>query len=328
MRDQVVDFVRYWSERTDIAVERFVRWLGISASKFFAWRQRYGRVNEHNAWIPRDHWLTPLEREKIIAYHQQNPDEGYRRLTYMMLDADIVAVSPATAFRVLREAGLLRRWNVKPSKKGHGFQQPLVPHEHWHIDISHLKIAGTFFFLCTVLDGCSRYIVHWELRVQMTVFEVELTLQRAKEKFPSARPRVISDRGPQFIAKDFKEFIRLAEMSHVLTSPYYPQSNGKKERWYQSFKVEAWRPGVPVSYEDGLRVTGKYVDHYNTCRLHSAIGYVTPLIRLEGRQQEIFDARDRKLEAARLRRADLRRHSPDSLNTSVTNSSTPHSISR
>ncbi len=67
---------------------------------------------------------------------------------------------------------------------------------------------GTFFFLCTVLDGCSRYIVHWELRLQMTVLEVELTVQRAKEKFPDSHARVISDNGPQFIARDFKELSR------------------------------------------------------------------------------------------------------------------------
>src|SRR3989304_2390309 len=154
----------------------------------------------------------------------------------MMLDADIVAVSPATTYRVLVEAGLLRRWNRTPSKKGRGFQPPLGPHEHWHIDISHLKIAGTFFFLCTGLDGCSRYIVHWELRLQMTVLEVELTVQRAKEKFPDARPRIISDNGPQFIAKDFKQFIRLCGMTHVRTSPYYPQSNGPQDRWNQTLK--------------------------------------------------------------------------------------------
>jgi transposase InsO family protein len=309
----VVDFVRRWSERTEIPLDRFIRWLGLSASKFFAWRARYGQVNEHNAWVPRDHWLTPAEREAIVVYYQSHPGEGYRRLTYMMLDADIVAVSPATTYRVLIEAGLMRRWPRTPSKKGQGFQQPLAPHEHWHIDIAHLRIAGTFFFLCTVLDGCSRYIVHWELRLQMTVFEVELTVQRAKEKFPDAHARVISDNGPQFIAKDFKEFIALAELTHVRTAPYYPQSNGKQERWYQSFKAEGWRPGVPVSYEDGLRVAGQYVDYYNTVRLHSAIGYVTPLTRLEGRQQEIFEARDRKLEAARRRRAELRRTSPDQL---------------
>ena len=121
------------------------------------------------------------------------------------------------------------------------------------------------------------------------------------------------DNGPQFIAKDFKEFIALAELTHVRTAPYYPQSNGKQERWYQSFKAEASRPGVPVTYEDGLPVAGAYVDYYNTVRLHSAIGYVTPLTRLEGRQQVVFDARDQKLAAARLRRADLGRTALDPL---------------
>ncbi len=274
-------------------------------------------MNEHNAWVPRDHWLTPTEHAAILAYQRDHVDEGYRRLTYMMLDADIVAVSPSTTYRVLRKAGVLRGWNRVPSKKGQGFQQPLAPHEHWHIDIAHLRIAGTFFFLCTLLDGCSRVIVHSELRAQMTEQDVELTIQRAKEKYPTARPRIISDNGPQFIARDFKEFIRLSEMTHVRTSPYYPQSNGKIERWHHSFKSEGFRPGVPLSLEDGRRVAAQYVEYYNTVRLHSAIGYVTPQTRLEGRQQEIFDARDRKLEAARAQRAALRHQHSDQLSATA-----------
>ena len=292
--------------------DRFVRWLGIAASKFYDWRTRYGKVNEHNAWVPRDHWLEPWERAAMLAFHGDHPEDGYRRLTYMMLDADLVAVSPATTYRVLREAGALRRWDTPPSKKGTGFVQPLAPHEHWHVDIAYLHIAGTFYFLCSVLDGCSRYLVHWELRERMTEIDVELTLQRAREQYPDARPRVITDNGPPFIAKDFKEFIRLCEMTHVRTSPYYPQSNGKLERWHHSFKSEGFRPGVPLSLEDGRRVAARYIDYYNTERLHSALGYVTPQTRLEGRQQDVFDARDRKLEAARRRRAE-RRHTTTTL---------------
>ena len=312
-----MDFARRWSERTEIPTARFIRWLGISTSKFFDWRARYGRVNEHNAWVPRDHWLTPAERDAMLAYHRDHIDEGYRRLTYMMLDADIVAVSPSTTYRVLRDAGVLRAWNRTASKKGRGFQQPFAPHEHWHVDITYLRIAGTFFYLGVVLDGASRFIVHWELRAQMTEQDVELTLQRAKEQFPNARPRIITDNGPQFIARDFKEFIRLSEMTHVRTSPYYPQSNGKLERWNHSFKAEGFRPGVPLSLEDGLRVAARYIAYYNTERLHSAIGYVTPQTRLEGRQQEIFDARDRKLDAARAQRAALRQQHRDLLHATA-----------
>ena len=127
-------------------------------------------------------------------------------------------------------------------------------------------------------------------------------LQRARERFPDARPRIISDNGPQFIAKDFKEFIRISGMTHVRTAPYYPQSNGKIERWNGSIKSECVRPGVPLSLEDARRLVAQYIDVYNEQRLHSAIGYVTPRAALQGRREAIHAERDRKLEQARLHR--------------------------
>jgi transposase InsO family protein len=132
--------------------------------------------------------------------------------------------------------------------------------------------------------------------------DVEVILERAKEKYPVAKPRIISDNGPQFIARDFKEFIRISGMTHVRTSPYYPQSNGKIERWHKSLKSECIRPGTPLSLDDALRLVQAYVEHYNNVRLNSAIGYVTPKDVLAGRQQEIHAERDRKLEAARQQR--------------------------
>ena len=133
----------------------------------------------------------------------------------------------------------------------------------------------------------------------MTTADVEVVLQRARERYPQATPRIISDNGPQFIAKDFKEFIRVAGMNHVRTSPYYPQSNGKIERWHHTLKSECIRPGVLLSLEDARTVVRKYINHYNTVRLNSAIGYIAPLAKLEGRDKQIFEERDRKLESAR-----------------------------
>jgi putative transposase len=302
LRDQVVDFVRRWSEKTEISATRLVGWAGLGRSKFFGWKSRYGKANEHNGWIPRDHWLEDWEEKAIIDFHQKNPLEGYRRLTFMMLDQEVVAVSPASVYRVLSGAGLLGIRNWTPSKKGTGFVQPLQPHEHWHIDVSYLNISGTFYCLCSALDGCSRSIVHWEIREQMKEADIETILQRAKEKHPQARPRVISDNGPQFIARDFKEFIRISGMTHVRTSPYYPQSNGKLERWHQSVKRESIRPRCPLSLEEARQIVADYVEHYNTRRLHSALGCVTPADKMAGREPEIFAARDRKLEAARQQR--------------------------
>jgi transposase InsO family protein len=283
-----------------------VQWIGIGGSKYHAWKSRYGKVNEHNALVPRDHWLTDEEKQAIVKFHDAHPLEGYRRLTFMMLDQDVAATSPASVYRVLKDAGRLRRWNDKPSKKGTGFVQPLKPHEHWHVDVSYINVCGTFYYLCSVLDGCSRYVAHWEIRESMKEAEVEIIVQKAREKFPGAVPRIISDNGPQFIARDFKEFVRLCGMTHVRTSPYYPQSNGKIERWHRSLKEDCIRPGTPLSLEDSRRLVGDFVTHYNTVRLHSAIAYVTPQDKLAGRDADIFAARDRKLEAARERRRAVR----------------------
>jgi transposase InsO family protein len=228
----------------------------------------------------------------------------------MMLDDDVVAVSPSSVYRVLKNAGRLDRRNFAPSKKGTGFEQPLAAHRHWHVDISYINIAGTFYFLCSLLDGFSRYIVHWELRETMKEQEVETIVQRGLEKFPGEQPRIISDNGPQFVARDFKTFVRLMGMTHVRTSPYYPQSNGKLERWHKSLKQECIRPACPANVAEARRQVESFVDRYNHERLHSAIGYVTPADMLNGLAKLIHDERDRKLEEARLRRQQARQAAP------------------
>ena len=298
----MVDYVRYWKDQAEIPAKQILRWMKVPEGTYYNWRERYGKANEHNGWIPRDHWLEEWEQQAIIKFHDDHPLEGYRRLTYMMLDADVVAVSASSVYRVLKAAGLLQRWNRKPSGKGQGFHQPSRPHRHWHVDIAYVNIAGTFYFLCSILDGYSRYLVHWEIREKMEEIDVETIVQRAREKHPQEKPRIITDNGPQFIAKDFKQFIRVSGMTHVRTSPYYPQSNGKLERYHRTIKSDCIRPGTPLTLQDARRIITGFVDHYNHVRLHSAIQYITPHDKLQGREQEIFDERDRKLSEAREQR--------------------------
>jgi hypothetical protein len=235
-----VDYVRRWSDRTELPDKTLTGWIGVGSSKFHNWKDRYGKLNEHNAWVPRDWWLLEWEKQAILDFQRQFPLEGYRRLTFMMLDRDLVAASPTSVYRVLKAAGRMGRFAGKPSQKGKGFSQPTRPHQHWHIDISFLNILGTFYRLCG--------------------------------------------------------------MTHVRTSPYYPQSNGKKERWYQTLKKECIRRDTPLSLEDARRVVALYVEHYNQVRLHSALGYLTPADKLAGREREIFAARDQKLQQARASR--------------------------
>ena len=112
-------------------------------------------------------------------------------------------------------------------------------------------------------------------------------------------PRIISDNGPQFIARDFKEFIRLSGMTHVRTAPFHPQSNGKQERWHATPKRDCIRPGTPLNLEDARRIAADFVAYHNDLRLHSAIGCVAPKDRLEGRAEAIMADCERKLSAAR-----------------------------
>lgn len=298
--------MKRWAERTELPKTRLIHWLGMGTSKFYTWQDRYGQANEHNGQVPRDFWLEDWERRAILDFHDRHPLEGYRRLAFMMLDDDVVAVSPSTVYRTLKAGGRLDHRKFSPSKKGTGFVQPLIAHEHWHVDISYLNVAGTFYFLISLLDGFSRYIVHWEIREKMEETDVETVVQRGLEKHPGEKPRIISDNGPQFIARDFKEFIRLMGLTHVRTSPYYPQSNGKLERWHGSLKRECIRPAAPASLDEARRRVADYVEHYNHVRLNGAIGYLTPADKLNGLAQVIFDERDRKLEEARQQRRQAR----------------------
>ena len=156
--------------------------IDIHNSKYYTWKGREGIPNNHNGKIPKTNWLLEWERNAIINYAQDHRAEGYRRLTYMMLDENVVAVSPSSTYRVLKNAGLLNKWNeIGTSTKGTGFIQPLKAHDHWHVDIKYVNFKGTFLFLISVIDGYSRFIVHHELRMNMQEYDVQLTIQKAIE---------------------------------------------------------------------------------------------------------------------------------------------------
>ncbi len=307
IRDEIVLFCRKWSVKTGIPLKKILLQIGLSASKFHDWDKRTGVPNRHNGMIPKNHWALDSEREAVISFFQEHPLDGYRRLSYMMLDRDIVALSPSTVYRILKDANLMGNRAAKRSLKGTGFVQPTKPHEHWHIDISYINAGGTFYYLCSVLDGASRAILHHELHESMKTTQIELIIQKAKEQYAEASVRIISDNGPQFIANDFKEFIRLAGMTHVRTSPYYPQSNGKIERWHHSLKSEAVRMQALTSKEQAEQVIAEYIKYYNEERLHSALGYITPKDFLDGKKEMIHEDRDRKMKKALQTRVEFRK---------------------
>ena len=220
-----------------------------------------------------------------------------------MLDEDVVAVSESTVYRVLRKAGLLNRWNeVSTKSKNNGFVQPVKLNEHWHIDIKYVNFKGTFLFLISIIDGYSRYIIHHELRTHMQEFDVQLVVQRAIEKYPDAKPRLISDNGSQFISKDFASFLKSVELQHVRTSVMYPQSNGKIERFHRTINQKCLKTQSNINLEDAREQIAKYIEFYNKVRLHSSLFYLTPNDYVNDLVDEKLSVRRKKLADARIKR--------------------------
>jgi len=274
-------------------------WFGLSSGKYYDWRKRRNREIQHNGSIPKSHWILPWENQAIIAYRLEHIDEGYYRLCFMMLDENVVAVSPSTVYRALKCEGLLNvKWRHHKAR-GSGFVQPTKPHEHWHLDISYINFKGTFVYLVCLVDGYSRYVVHFELRTSIEALDVEIMLERARENYPGTSPILITDNGPQFIAKEFKLYLKDVGITHRKTRFFYPQSNGKIERFYQTCKNELIRKKSFLNLDDLKNQLAKYIDDYNTKRLHSSLGYITPEDMLLGHREEIFAQRKEKLKRAR-----------------------------
>ena len=252
-------------------------------------------MNEHNGWVPRDFWLEDWEKQAIIGFHLKNPLEGYRWPTFMMLDADIVTVSPTSVWRVLGQAGLLSKWNGKSSKKGTGFEQPLAVHQN--IDVSYINISGTFSYLCRILDRCGRYIVNWDLREAIT--EADINGARHGTSPDGEAPNHLRKRAAvhcqrlQGVHSDLRHDPR---QNFALLSPIE-----RKNRALAQIAQRRVHPARNAIIAGRCAASCGGYD-YNNVRLNSAIGYITPKDMLAGRQQEIHAERDRKLEEARNQR--------------------------
>lgn len=309
-RDTIVNYCEHIRQESILPIGWLILHLGVQSTRYYDWKKRFGQPNMDRAYnVPKSHWLLSQEREAITSYAQQTIAEGttysrqgYRRLTYQMIDKDICCCSPATVYNVLKETGLLNKWKSKNKTivKGTGFKQPTKPHQHWHIDIKYVNFRGAFMFFISVLDGFSRAILSYDIRPSMTEEDVAIVLQKAYEKYSllASHVRLISDNGKQFLAKDFTNYLKELNIQHVRTSPMYPQSNGKIERFHRSLNEECIRRNSFIDLEDLKQQFERYIYTYNHERLHSALNYLPPITYLDGTYNEKITERKKKLEKA------------------------------
>jgi transposase InsO family protein len=282
--------------------------FGIKKSTFYDWQ---------NISDPSPVKMTPVsaasvrpdEVAAVLSYRDQHPDIGYRKFTWQMVDSNVAFLSESKVYDILSENNRLAGWNRvdNGSTEKEYRHKPKYVHYHWHADIAYIKVGGIFYFLIMMLDGYSRYLLGWELMTDMLGGTVENFVQRVKEKYPHARPRLINDNGSQFISHDFKRLLQKLEIQQIFTRRNHPQTNGKIERMNGSVKQEALRPGQPSDFQEAWEILNKYSYEYNHQRLHAGINFLRPADMFFGRGNLVLNERREKLEKARANRKSINR---------------------
>jgi transposase InsO family protein len=213
-----------------------------------------------------------------------------------MIDAGVAFLSASSVYRILDTADLLCRWKRSESV-GQRPAAPTRPHERWHTDLMYLRIADHWYFLVTVIDAYSRYVVHWELLTSMTAADVRLVVQEAVER-TGASPQVVTDNGSQFTAAEFKDLVRRFALRHIRIRTYHPESNGVVERFHRSTR-EALRPSTLTNLGQARALIGGWVRRYNEERLHASLGYLPPAEYYRGHPAARQAERQHKLAVAR-----------------------------
>jgi transposase InsO family protein len=293
--------------KTGLALPVLLGFAGIPERTWREWQERNGVETRHNSNIPRGYYLTPAETEAIANYCRGNcathPEKGYRTLCWEMVDKNIAFVGESSVYNVIKRYKLAQKGDELTEQAEGGFVQPAAVHEQWHIDFSHIKIRGSFYYFVSILDGYSRRILNWRLCDTMEGINAEVLATETKELYPEAKaPRLISDNGSQFISKDFKELLIVLEIGHTFTRANHPQSNGKLERFHRTLKTEHTRRSAYVDDADARVRMALWLAYYNSERLHSALGYLTPDDVFYGRSDSRLAERREKLHTARINR--------------------------
>ncbi len=305
MQKKIMDAIEITMRRTGWKRAEVMRLFGISSSQLSRWQKE---KTSRRCLIYPFHILDE-EVQNVIAYRnssEENRDLGYRKLTWKMVDEDVVYLSESSIYRILRLFKLLGRvFKENDGALKEYEHKPKYVHHHWHTDIAYVILGGVHYYLIFMLDGFSRFILHWELMIDMSAMSVELFTQKTIDKYPEARPMVIHDNGSQFISHDFKRILFENNCTDVPTRMKHPETNGKAERFVGLVRSEALRPNSPSYYGEGVRIIEKYVDEYNNRRYHAGIGYLKPVDVFYGRGPAILAQRKEKLRHARQKRFEI-----------------------
>ena len=278
-----------------------LRELGLPKSTYYRWlrRQAEGRLEDRKGGsLTPWNKLTPEEEERVLAQARASPELSSRQLALRIIDTEGWYISESTVFRILKREGLIKPAEIVGFKAGKEYHRKTKrPNELWATDCAHLKaVDWGWYYLVTVMDDYSRYILAWELKSNMAAGSLIDVVQKAVDLTGMSevpiedRTVLLSDNGPGYISRQFGEYLRLVGIRHIIASPYHPQTNGKMERYHRTVKGELSL--IPCEMPNELeRAIGSFIEYYNYGRYHEGLGNVTPYDVYTGRHMEVLQSR-------------------------------------
>jgi len=296
---------RNHQNRRDLPVRRTLDKIGIPKTTFYAWLDRYATggfdaLEDHRP-RPKRVWnrIPDDVRERIVQLALDEPDRSPREIAVAFTDRERSFVSEASVYRFLKARGLVTSPAFIVMKAADTFANPTTAiNQLWQTDFTYLKVIGWgWFYLSTVLDDFSRYIVAWKLCTTMAASDVTATLDLALQASGldqteiDRRPRLLSDNGPSYVANDLSEWLESQGMRHTRGKPYHPMTQGKIERWHLSLKSRILLENyfLPGDLE---RAITDFVEHYNHRRYHESLDNLTPADVYFGRGDRIQKRRE------------------------------------
>ena len=292
-------------EHSNLSVRQTLRKLGVSKSTYYNWLKRYyeqgveGLEDKKPTALSSWNRIPDQHRDALVELALEETTFSPRELAVRYTDENSYFLSESSAYRVLKAHDLITSPAYILMEAADRFQQPtLRVNQLWQTDFTYFKVIDWgWYYLSTVLDDYSRFIIAWKLCTSMTASDVEDTLDLALQASGAQqvsikhRPRLLSDNGPCYVSSELADYLESEGMAHTRGRPYHPQTQGKIERWHQSMKNQVLLNHYysPSELEGAI---GRFVEYYNHHRNHESINNLMPAQVYYGRDQEILEQRE------------------------------------
>jgi transposase InsO family protein len=293
-------------EHSQLSIKRTLAELDIPRSTFYRWYRLYQEEGPEGLQDrkpqPRQFWnrIPDVVKDQVVDLALQHPEKSSRQLAWHFVDQKQYYISESSVYRILKGYDLVQSpaFEMVAAKKK--FEKPTQQvHELWQTDFTYFKVLNWgWYYLSTVLDDYSRYIIAWQLAPTMGANDVQQTLEYALEKSGLEqarvrhRPRLLSDNGPAYLSKDLQKFLKQKDIRHIRGAPYHPMTQGKIERWHRSLKniVNLQYYYTPAELQTAI---GRFVQYYNHQRYHESLDNMTPADVYFGKEKEVQSAREK-----------------------------------